>query len=374
MGFWIELVFTLLSCGITPSHYKDSTTKLNLQSHNMAASIVSNNSHFQELITQAKNAGALCVVDFWANWCEPCQHMNNVFQQLAKSYPKHFFLQVEAEVIDEAAEQYDISSVPTFVFIRNGKEIDRLTGADALMLAKKLENYSSEKITSSSTPQSQDSATSLLNQRLTKLVNYAPVMLFMKGTPDSPQCGFSNKIVEILKRNKIPFSAFNILSDEEVRQGLKDFSNWKTYPQLYIKGELVGGLDIVKELDEEGELKEMVKPAIGAADPRAAINDRLKQLVNSSPVMLFMKGTPDQPKCGYSNQMVALLNDNGVRFGSFDILSDNTVRQALKEYSNWPTYPQLYSNGELVGGLDILKELIETNELRNTLPASHFVS
>merc|ERR1712137_400795 len=247
MGFWIELVFTLLSCGITPSHYKDSTTKLNLQSHNMAASIVSNNSHFQELITQAKNAGALCVVDFWANWCEPCQHMNNVFQQLAKSYPKHFFLQVEAEVIDEAAEQYDISSVPTFVFIREGKEIDRLTGADALMLAKKIENYSNAEARSSGS-ENNNSEASVLHQRLEKLVKYGPVMLFMKGTPDSPQCGFSSKIVEILKRNKVPFSAFNILSDNEVRQGLKDFSNWKTYPQLYVGGELLGGLDIVKEL------------------------------------------------------------------------------------------------------------------------------
>ena len=76
----------------------------------------------------------------------------------------------------------------------------------------------------------------------------------MKGTPESPQCGFSSKIVELLKKNKAPFSAFNILSDSEVRQGLKDYSNWKTYPQLYVKGELLGGLDIVKELDEEGEL------------------------------------------------------------------------------------------------------------------------
>ena len=73
-------------------------------------------------------------------------------------------------------------------------------------------------------------------------------MLFMKGTPDAPRCGFSNQIVEVLKVNDISFSSFDILEDNEVRQGLKEFSEWPTYPQLYIKGELMGGLDIVKEI------------------------------------------------------------------------------------------------------------------------------
>ena len=188
-------------------------------------------------------------------------------------------------------------------------------------------------------------------------------MLFMKGTPESPQCGFSSKIVELLKKNKAPFSAFNILSDSEVRQGLKDYSNWKTYPQLYVKGELLGGLDIVKELDEEGELMGLLQPALEEADPKAALTEQLKQLINSSPVMLFMKGTPDQPKCGFSTEIVGLLNKQGVHFSSFNILSDNSVRQGLKEYSNWPTFPQLYIKGELIGGLDIVKEMIDSDEL-----------
>lgn len=192
-------------------------------------------------------------------------------------------------------------------------------------------------------------------------------MLFMKGTPDAPQCGFSSKMCELLKNNKIPFSAFNILSDNDVRQGLKDFSNWKTYPQLYVKGELIGGLDIVKELNEEGELMSVIQPALADSDPKAALNDKLKKLISSAPLMLFMKGTPDEPKCGFSTQMVGLLNTHGFRFGSFNILSDNTVRQALKEYSNWPTYPQLYHNGELIGGLDIVKEMSESGELKELL-------
>ena len=76
-----------------------------------------------------------------------------------------------------------------------------------------------------------------------------------------------------------------------------------------------------------------------------------------------MKGTPDQPKCGFSTEIVGLLNKQGVHFSSFNILSDNSVRQGLKEYSNWPTFPQLYIKGELIGGLDIVKEMIDSDEL-----------
>merc|ERR1719401_3049412 len=95
-----------------------------------------------------------------------------------------------------------------------------------------------------------------LEERLKALINKAPVTLFMKGSPDAPRCGFSRKICELLKEKNIPFDHFDILSDEDVRQGLKTYSNWNTYPQLYGNGKLVGGLDIVKELVDEGALKD----------------------------------------------------------------------------------------------------------------------
>jgi Grx4 family monothiol glutaredoxin len=88
-----------------------------------------------------------------------------------------------------------------------------------------------------------------------------------------------------------------------------------------------------------------------------ALKYRLKKLINASPVMLFMKGCPTEPKCGFSRQIIALLNEEKIQYGTFDILNDNEVRQGLKTFSNWPTYPQLYVNGTLIGGLDILKEM-----------------
>merc|ERR1712060_593374 len=97
------------------------------------------------------------------------------------------------------------------------------------------------------------------------------------------------------------------------------------------------------------------------------LEDRLRALINKAPVTLFMKGDPGQPRCGFSGKIVALLKEHGVEFGSFDILSDDEVRQGLKTYSNWPTYPQLYAQGKLVGGLDIAKELVEEGVLKEEL-------
>ncbi|CAK9152522.1 unnamed protein product [Ilex paraguariensis] len=204
-----------------------------------------------------------------------------------------------------------------------------------------------------------------LASRIEGLINSSPVILFMKGKPDEPKCGFSRKVVDILREEKVDFESFDILTDDEVRQGLKVYSNWSSYPQLYIKGELLGGSDIVLEMQKTEELKNVLSEK--GITQGESLEDRLKKLINSSPVMLFMKGTPDAPRCGFSSKVVNALKEEGVGFGSFDILSDEEVRQGLKTFSNWPTFPQLYYNGELIGGCDIVLELRNNGELKSTL-------
>ena len=87
----------------------------------------------------------------------------------------------------------------------------------------------------------------------------ADVVLFMKGSPDAPRCGFSRRIVALLRERGVAFGSFDILQDERVRAGLKVLNNWPTFPQLIVKGEFVGGLDVVTEMVENGELKEMLE-------------------------------------------------------------------------------------------------------------------
>ena len=96
-----------------------------------------------------------------------------------------------------------------------------------------------------------------IKEKIEKLIDENDVCLFMKGTPDTPQCGFSMTVTNVLKHLKVNFKGINVLEDENLRQGIKNYSEWPTIPQLYVKKEFIGGCDIVKELFENGDLKKI---------------------------------------------------------------------------------------------------------------------
>jgi len=97
------------------------------------------------------------------------------------------------------------------------------------------------------------------------------------------------------------------------------------------------------------------------------VNERIKQQLSSYPVLLYMKGTPDFPQCGFSAKTVSVLRSVGAKFAYINIFEDPEIREGLKTYSNWPTFPQLYVNGELIGGCDIAVELYQSGELQKLL-------
>ena len=98
-----------------------------------------------------------------------------------------------------------------------------------------------------------------LRKRIADTIAKGRVMLFMKGNPSMPQCGFSAAVVGILKEVGVPFGSYNILADPELREGLKEYSSWPTFPQLYVDGKLIGGADIVRDLHDKGELGKLLK-------------------------------------------------------------------------------------------------------------------
>jgi len=322
----------------------------------------------QEFNTLQNNNKSLLVIHFQAVWAPQCQQINDVLKDLIneKDLQHVVFLTIEAESLPELSLKFNITAVPTCVLLQNNKEVGRINGADVTELTKRIRQLvpPSTHLTQATASISQKE---LLNQRLKGLVSSAPVMIFIKGTPAEPKCGFSHTLLGILSEQKIAYNSFDILTDESVRQGLKEYSNWPTYPQVYVNGELIGGLDIVKELVASGELKEMVGGKAAGGGGKESLEEQLKKLVSRDEVMLFMKGSPDSPKCGFSKTITEILNGTGVKYGHFDILSDEEVRQGLKTFSNWPTFPQLYVKGQLIGGLDIVKELKEMHELESTL-------
>ena len=302
--------------------------------------------------------------------------------------------------------QYNVTTVPTFIFLNSdGAAIERIDGGEDVARVtqcySRLASSASTTTTSSSSTQpsptqqpeeqseEKEEEEQTLNNRLQSLITSSPIMLFLKGTPNAPKCGFSRQAIEMLTESNLTFGYFNILEDDEVRQGLKSYSDWPTFPQFYVKGELVGGLDIMKELmEEDGGLVsqlELEDYVIGTSSSSSSavveqtedtttstttalsINDKLQQLINQHRIMLFMKGIPSSPKCGFSRQIVEILDSYHVSYDAFNILEDEEVRQGLKEYSDWPTYPQLYVEGDLVGGLDIVKEMEEGGDLKDLL-------
>ena len=98
-----------------------------------------------------------------------------------------------------------------------------------------------------------------------------------------------------------------------------------------------------------------------------ALKDRISQTISSNRIMLFMKGNPAMPQCGFSAAVVSILKELGVQYGSVNILADQELREGLKAYSSWPTYPQLYVDGQLVGGCDIVREMHAKGELASLL-------
>lgn len=223
-------------------------------------------SQFDQLVTKA-DPRTLLVLYFYAQWAAPCGPMGSVFESLSNVYAPpdgsdNFavrFIGLDADKFPELLDRFDIEAVPFFVIMRELTVLKEISSADPEGLANAIEAQLSaaskarlEKdgkgFGASNGPTEEHEETEAeLHERLTKLVNAAPVMLFMKGTPASPSCGFSRQIVALLREHQVRFGFFDILKDNSVRQGLKTFSDWPTFPQLYINGELQGGLDIVKE-------------------------------------------------------------------------------------------------------------------------------
>ncbi|KAJ5424940.1 hypothetical protein N7465_000010 [Penicillium sp. CMV-2018d] len=246
---------------------------------------------------------ALVVLYFHTPWAAPCAQMGAVLSALASQYPATTpptisFVSINAEELPDISEEYDVSAVPFVVCLRSGQILESISGSDAVKVRDAVERHAgrgnvaggvgsmegvkanippplsavpredapftaTQAPIAASEPPSADAANATavtsapaltpeqsreaLFARLEQLVKAASVMLFMKGTPSSPQCGFSRQLVGILRERSVKYGFFNILADEDVRQGLKEYAEWPTFPQLWVNGELVGGLDIVRE-------------------------------------------------------------------------------------------------------------------------------
>jgi len=203
----------------------------------------------EQELTAKLGASPFTCVHFAADWCPPCKDLNTALDELAPEFPGVAFVTVDAEKLAETAEKHGVESVPAVVFFKAATSVKVVLGAKVPDIRDALRDLTAVA----------PNAALPLEERLKALVNRASVIIFIKGTATSPACGFSKQAIELLNSTKVPYDYFNILTDPEVREGLKKFSNWPTYPQLYVKGELVGGVDVMKELQASNEFASTLK-------------------------------------------------------------------------------------------------------------------
>lgn len=225
-----------------------------------------------------------------------------------------------------------------------------------------------------------------LRHKLKKLVESAAVIVIMNGSPSAPDDDASKELVEILRANNITFKALDVLKAPSARHGFKTMYTNRDYPFLFVHGALFGGIHDVHEVMEKNPGVPLAELLEVQSEVKETLNERLKRLTNAAKVVLFCKGMPTAPRCGFSRTAFSLLAELGinldaavnadeaandpsmnVQFAYFDILEDNEVREGLKKFSDWATYPQLYVDGTLVGGLDIMNELHQEGELADLL-------
>jgi len=271
----------------------------------------------------------LLVVFFYADWAAPCGQVRTILNTLASMYaeqaptssseaPPVSFLSISAEEYPDISESYEVTAVPFLVLLRDGKVVETVSGSDAAKIRDAVER-------NTKTGQGSGNASKA----------GIPPMLSVTPRTESTNGEASDKHVNGLGAEKEP---------------AKDLSGYAPKPSdPNASTEMTSGYssnenynDIVTSTNQE-------------------LHNRLSELVKAAPVMLFMKGTPSMPQCGFSKQLVSILREKGVKYGFFNILADDEVRQGLKEFADWPTFPQLWMGGELVGGLDIVKEELESD-------------
>jgi len=198
-----------------------------------------------------------------------------------------------------------------------------------------------------------------LGAKLDKVLNSGAVIAFLEGTPSFTKTDSSKKLAQILSDNGIRYNCFDVsVISEEMKNKIKEKLGDHQFPFLVVDKIVLGDANAIEKFASTNQLVSKIP----AGEVIQNLKDKIQKLFNQAPVMLFMKGNPEAPQCGFSKRIVEILNRYHVDFNSFNILSDQEIRDGIKDVSGWKTYPQLYVEGKLVGGIDIVEELDESNE------------
>lgn len=222
-------------------------------------------------ISSLPSSKNISLLYFHAKWAQPCESLNTLLLEYMQKYPNISFYDVNvddtSELIDDLTACYQVDFVPLILFLNPSDTLtvlERIEGFNPPKIEEALQKFSQfhtilEPNSIEPTRYVPELDRSLCEQ-IHSLIHKSRLMLFIKGSPSSPKCGFTKQLLSLFTQYDIhSYDYFDILLDETTRQGLKVYSSWPTYPQIYMNGKLLGGLDIVREMLEDGSFVQLMK-------------------------------------------------------------------------------------------------------------------
>ena len=273
---------------------------------------------------------------------------------IASFYEQPVYTLINVEKNPDLLKQFAVQKVPTIVLSDSNKQIIKEISPDSINdliielddILKVFEaNFENERIR--------------MFSQIEKILNIHPVMIFIKGTPENPKCGFSSSLLEILKKYELNFGYFNILENENVRNWIRHYSKWNTYPQLYFNQKLVGGIDKVKELIAQNKFEELIPVEAMKSDTNLKL-ERLLALFKEK-VLIFFEGTPYS--ADENKKLSNLIKESGVKFNFFNLNDDNDFKFFFLQKFSIKELPIIFINGSLIGGTKEITEIIKTKKI-----------
>ena len=274
---------------------------------------------------------------------------------MSKKYKNLVFTWIDCDQFVDLVDKYQVETAPTvLIFHPHKDDVDKIVNPSPELFGQEIEKANEYY-----------SSLSNIKEEIEEILNSAPMVGFIKGTPSEPKCKFTRRLLGHFNQIEVTFKHFNILENEKIRAWVKVYSNWKTYPQVYINGEFVGGIDVVSELVEEGEFIDMVPQECKKLPPVEVF----EQMLGSFDVVVLIDGLPYKTSNTVSESMIKTLDDNSIKYVTVDYLSlEDQVKDHIKTTYNVSESPYIFLKKVPFGNEEVLLKVINEGALETTIP------
>jgi monothiol glutaredoxin len=205
--------------------------------------------------------------------------------------------------------------------------------------------------------------------KISRIVKYAPMIIFIKGNQECPKDEDSRNIWEYMNDLKVKFTTFDVLSNIKIKQWLKFFTHWSTFPQVFVNGKFIGGSNILQKVISKDELLELLPSEC----VKTSAIEIIMQEWSRNFITVFMKGTPESPKDEYQKILIDALSEHNFKFGYVNVVNNPDLREQVKEYTNWTSYPQIFLDKKFYSGLSDFLDLLESGKVLSIIPTTEVI-